>query len=89
MRFTIAQSDPTYFRAEVFLRRGGQSYDVYGFDQQDMINDILDQLEKHLHFLHISPSSLPWKMEAHDTMLAAADQAAPSGAAVDEGREKT
>lgn len=58
-----------YYRAEVFLRRGGQSYDIYGFDQQDIITDILDQFEKHLHFLHISPSSLPWKMEEHDEML--------------------
>lgn len=58
-----------YYRAEVFLRRGGQSYDIYGFDQQDIITDILDQLEKHLHFLHISPSNLPWNMTDHDDML--------------------
>ncbi|MBN7796823.1 BCCT family transporter [Parahaliea mediterranea] len=59
-----------YYRAEVFLRRGGQSYDIFGFDQQDIITDILDQFEKHLHFLHISPAILPWRMEAHDDMLA-------------------
>jgi choline/glycine/proline betaine transport protein len=58
-----------YYRAEVFLRRGGQSYDIYGFDQQDIITDILDQFEKHLHFLHISPGNLPWKMAEHDEML--------------------
>lgn len=58
-----------HYRAEVFLRRGGQSYDIYGLDQQDIITDILDQFEKHLHFLHISPASLPWRMEAHDDML--------------------
>lgn len=62
-------ADETYCRAEVFLRRGGQSYDVYGYDQQDLISDILDQFEKHLHFLHISPASLPWQMEAHDELL--------------------
>lgn len=59
----------TYCRAEVFLRRGGQSYDVFGFDQQDIITDILDQFEKHLHFLHISPGNLPWNMAEHDEML--------------------
>ncbi|MEQ8801404.1 MAG: BCCT family transporter, partial [Haliea sp.] len=59
----------TYYRAEVFLRRGGQSYDLFGFDQHDIITDILDQLEKHLHFLHISPASLPWNMAEHDEML--------------------
>jgi choline/glycine/proline betaine transport protein len=58
-----------YYRAEVFLRRGGQHYDVYGYDQQDIISDILDQFEKYLHFLHISPGSLPWKMDEHDEML--------------------
>ncbi|MAN51936.1 MULTISPECIES: BCCT family transporter [unclassified Marinimicrobium] len=58
-----------YYRAEVFLRRGGQLYDIYGFDQQDIITDILDQFEKHLHFLHISPGSLPWRMEEHDDLL--------------------
>ena len=62
-------SNEQYFRAEVFLRRGGQSYDVYGYDQQDIISDILDQFEKYLNFLHISPGSLPWKMEEHDEML--------------------
>ncbi|HEY7776245.1 MAG TPA: BCCT family transporter, partial [Kineobactrum sp.] len=59
----------TYARAEVFLRRGGQSYDIYEFDQHDIISDILDQFEKHLHFLHISPASLPWNMTEHDEML--------------------
>jgi len=59
----------TYCRAEVFLRRGGQSYDIFGFDQHDIITDILDQFEKHLHFLHISPGNLPWNMAEHDDML--------------------
>lgn len=58
-----------FFRAEVFLRRGGQSYDIYGYDRQELINDILDQLEKYLHFRHISRDSLPWHVEAHDEML--------------------
>ncbi len=65
----INDHEHVYYRAEVFLRRGGQSYDVYGFDQQDIISDILDQFEKYLHFLHISPGILPWKMEEHDEML--------------------
>lgn len=64
-----------YYRAEVFLRRGGQSYDIFGLDQQGIINDILDQFEKHLHFLHVSPAILPWRMEAHDDMLSAPSDA--------------
>ena len=65
--------DDHYYRAEVFLRRGGQAYDVYGYDEQDMISDILDQFEKYLHFLHISPGILPWKMEEHDDDLLSSD----------------
>lgn len=61
--------DEFYYRAEVFLSRGGQTYDVYGYDQQEIIGDILDHFEKYLHFLHISPGSLPWNMAEHDEML--------------------
>ncbi|WP_413477693.1 BCCT family transporter [Vibrio hibernica] len=58
--------DEYYYRAEVFLRRGGQAYDVYNYDSQDIINDILNQFERYLHFIHISPGILPWNMEEHD-----------------------
>lgn len=67
---TEEENQKHYYRAEVFLRRGGQSYDIYGYDQQDIITDILDQFEKHLLFLHMSPAVLPWKMGEHDDMLA-------------------
>lgn len=43
----------TYFRAEVHLKEGGQNYDLMGWSREDVISDILDQYEKHLHFLHI------------------------------------
>lgn len=65
---------PQYGRAEVFLRRGGQSYDIYGYDRASVISDILDQFEKHLNFLHIAPTSLPWKMEEHDELLSDDDE---------------
>lgn len=42
-----------YYRAVVYLKEGGQDYDVMGWNQEQIINDILDQYEKHLHFLHI------------------------------------
>lgn len=61
--------DELYYRAEVFLKHGGQAYDVYGYEEQDVIDDVLNQLENHLHFLHISPATLPWKLEQHDEML--------------------
>jgi choline/glycine/proline betaine transport protein len=61
--------DERYCRAEVFMRRGGLHYDIYGYDAQEIIGDILDQFEKYLHFLHISPGRLPWNMADHDDML--------------------
>lgn len=66
-----------YYRAEVFLRRGGQAYDVYGYEQSDIISDILDQFEKYMHFLHVSPGILPWNMEEHDEDLVQDDPPSP------------
>lgn len=42
-----------YYRAEVHLKEDGQDYDVMSWPQEQIINDILDQYEKHLHFLHL------------------------------------
>ncbi|MFT7547152.1 MAG: choline/glycine/proline betaine transport protein [Candidatus Azotimanducaceae bacterium] len=46
-------SDSSYFRAEVHLREGGQDYDIMGWNKSQIIGDILDQYERHLHFLHL------------------------------------
>ncbi|WP_417787827.1 BCCT family transporter [Stutzerimonas xanthomarina] len=45
--------EPTYFRAEVHLKEGGQNYDIMGWSRDGVIGDILDQYEKHMHFLHM------------------------------------
>ena len=42
----------TFYRAEVHLAEGGQDYDVMGWSQEQVIVDILNQYEDHLHFLH-------------------------------------
>ena len=42
----------SFFRAEVHLAEGGQDYDVMGWSQEQIIVDILNQYEDHLHFLH-------------------------------------
>ncbi|WP_411686192.1 BCCT family transporter [Acinetobacter pseudolwoffii] len=41
------------YQAEVFLREGGQSYDVMEWTQEDLLQDIIDQYERHLHFLSL------------------------------------
>lgn len=40
-----------YYQAEVFLNEGGQNYDVMDWTREDLLQDILDQYERHLHFL--------------------------------------
>lgn len=42
-----------YFRAEVHFREGGQDYDIMGWTGEQIISDLLEQYEKHLHFLHV------------------------------------
>lgn len=41
-----------YYRAEVHLGEGGQDYDIMGWSKEGVINDIIDQYHKHMHFLH-------------------------------------
>lgn len=42
-----------YYRAEVHLKEGGQDYDIMGWSTTGIINDVIDQYHKHMHFLHI------------------------------------
>ncbi|MCM2972010.1 choline BCCT transporter BetT [Larsenimonas suaedae] len=54
-----------YYRMEVYLQEGSQGYDLMGYSKEQVIDDILDQYERHLHFLHMSrdapgtPATLP------------------------------
>lgn len=47
----------TFYQAEVFLREGGQGYDVMDWTQEDVLQDIIDQYERHLHFLNVIRNS--------------------------------
>jgi choline/glycine/proline betaine transport protein len=42
-----------YYRAEVYLREGSRNYDIMGWSKGDVINDILDQYVRHMHYLHV------------------------------------
>ena len=48
--------DTEYYRVEVFLEHGGQHYDVMGFNQDQILADVVTQYEKYLHYLHLSNS---------------------------------
>ncbi|MBP6713646.1 MAG: hypothetical protein KA157_06910 [Aliarcobacter sp.] len=41
-----------YARAEVYLQDGNKAYNIYGYEMDVIANDIIDQFEKHRHFLH-------------------------------------
>ncbi len=58
-----------YYNAEAFLKRGGLHYDLYGYEEHTIINDILTQFERYLRFVHTTPATLPWDMEEHDDLL--------------------
>lgn len=49
----VSDEAQTYYRAEVHLREGGQDYDVMGWTRDQLIEDVLSQYERHLHFLHL------------------------------------
>lgn len=53
MRSDDDSDGDSYFRAEVQLNEGSQDYDVMGWTQKQVLQDILEQYEKHLHFLHV------------------------------------
>ncbi len=42
-----------YFRLETFLLEGTQGNDLMDYTKEQIINDILDQYERHLTFIHI------------------------------------
>jgi choline/glycine/proline betaine transport protein len=48
-----SSDDNLYYRAEVHLSEGGQDYCVMGWSKLAVINDVVDQYQKHLHFLHL------------------------------------
>lgn len=66
---TTEATEEHYYRAEVFLREGGEAYDVYGYSRHDMITDILNHFEHYLHKLHHSAELLPWDVEQHEQQL--------------------
>ncbi len=50
---TDDDDEQSYYRAEVHLEEGGQDYDIMGWSKMAVINNIIDQYHKHLHFLHL------------------------------------
>ncbi|MEQ8403838.1 MAG: BCCT family transporter [Oceanicaulis sp.] len=49
---TEADDEVGYARAEVFLREGGQHYDIFGYTKAQLIRDLLRQYERHRQWIH-------------------------------------
>ncbi len=52
------RGDDVYGRLEVHLHEGGQGYDVMGYTHGQLIDDVLDQYERHLEFLRLDDGAL-------------------------------
>lgn len=52
------RGDDYYSRLEVHLREGGQGYDVMGYSHTQLIDDVLDQYERHLQFLRLADGTV-------------------------------
>ena len=53
----VPRGNARYSRLEVHLRDGGQGYDVMGYSRTQLIDDVLDQYERHLEFLRRAEST--------------------------------
>ncbi|WP_038892038.1 hypothetical protein, partial [Yersinia pestis] len=42
-----------YYRLETYLLEGTQGNDLMDYSKEQIINNILDQYERHMNFLHI------------------------------------
>ncbi len=51
---TDLDNSETYYRAEVSLMSGGQDYDIYGYNREQIIHEVLNQYNRHMHYLNIS-----------------------------------
>jgi choline/glycine/proline betaine transport protein len=52
-RGSVTSAEDTYCRLEVHMREGGQGYDVMGYTHTQVLDDVLDQYERHLEFLRL------------------------------------
>ena len=48
-----SRDDACSYRAAVHLREGGQGYDLMGWRREEIIHDVLDQYQRHMHFLDV------------------------------------
>lgn len=52
----VDENHKNYFRAEVFLLRGGQQYNVMGYTKEQIIADVISQYQRHMQFIYLTTS---------------------------------
>ena len=50
--FSAGEGDE-YYRLEVYDMTGSLGYDIYGYSENQIINNVLDLYERHLAFLYM------------------------------------
>ena len=55
----VQDEQSVYYRLEVYLLQGGQDYDIYGYSKSQVIQDAINQFERHLQFLHVVNATEP------------------------------
>lgn len=55
----ITRDGAEYVRMEVYLGSGGQGYDIMGYSAEQILDDVLDQYERHLEFLRRQDTQQP------------------------------
>jgi len=50
--------DSRYYRLEAHLFEGSQGYDLVGYTRAQVVEDILDHFERHMHFLHTQRAAM-------------------------------
>ncbi|WP_136685000.1 BCCT family transporter [Falsirhodobacter xinxiangensis] len=43
-----------YYRAEVFLAQGSRGYDIFGYDKEEIIADIVAHYDRYLHYVSLT-----------------------------------
>ena len=60
-----SDSEELYYRLEIFTLTGSLGYDVYGYTESQLIENVLDLYERHMEFLHLQ-SDLPGGSDLSD-----------------------
>lgn len=53
-----------FFRTEVFLNRGGRGYDIFGYDRDQVVADLLNHYDRFRHYLYVRDPATDVKLGA-------------------------